>query len=73
MKQEEMESKLHEMTQLALELDLERAGQSRERARARVMLRDDVISCEIRADGTLLCVDYNGVRTIRPAGWRGRA
>ncbi len=73
MEPDEMEAKLHKMTQLSLELDEVRTRQARERARARVMLRDDVISCEVRADGTLLCVDYNGVRTIRPAGWRGRA
>ncbi len=69
----EMEAKLHKMTQLAIELNEVRTDQAHERARARVMLRDDVVSCEIRSDGTLLCTDYNGVITMRPAGWRGRA
>ncbi len=73
MKPDEMEAKLHEMTQLALELDEERKLQSHERARARVLLRDDVVSCEIRPDGTLRCLDVNGTYTLRPAGWRGRA
>lgn len=72
MKPEEMEAKLHEVTQLRLELDLERDQQARERARARVMLRDDVVSCEVREDGTLLCLNTDGSTTLRPAGWRGR-
>ncbi len=69
----EMEAKLHEMTQLALELDEERTLQARERARDRVMRRDDVVACEVREDGTLLCTGYDGSVTLRPAGWRGRA
>ncbi len=73
MKPEEMEAKLHEMTQLAFELDEERSTQARARARARVMLRDDVISCTIREDGTLECVGADGSVTIRPAGWRARS
>ncbi len=73
MKPEEMEAKLHKMTQLALELDEERSLQARERARARVMLRDDVVSCEVRPDGTLLSLNIDGSSTLRPAGWRGRA
>ncbi len=73
MNQEEMEAKLHKMTQLSLELDEVRTKQSRERARARVMLRDDVISCEVREDGTLMCLTIDGTQVLRPAGWRGRA
>ncbi len=73
MKSDEMEAKLHKMTQLALELDLERKSQSHERARQRVLLRDDVVSCEVREDGTLLCTDTQGRKILRPAGWRGRA
>ncbi len=73
MKKSEMEAKLHKMTQLALELDLERRAQSHERARARVMRRDDVASCEIREDGTLLCTDHEGRQVLRAAGWRGRS
>ncbi len=73
MQHDEMEAKLHRMTELKLELEAVREQQARERARARVMLRDDVVSCEIREDGTLLCVDFNGIVCIRPAGWRGRA
>ncbi len=73
MKQEEMEAKLHEMTQLALELSDERELQARSRARDRVMRRDDVITCEIRPDGTLRCLTADGTWTLRPAGWRGRA
>ncbi len=73
MKPEEMEAKLHKMTQLTLELDEERTRQAHERARDRVMRRDDVVSCEIREDGTLLCTGYDGSVTLRPAGWRGRA
>ncbi len=73
MKPDEMEAKLHTMTQLALELDEERTLQARERARARVLLRDDVVSCEIRSDGTLRCLSSDGTYTLRPAGWRGRA
>ncbi len=73
MKPDEMEAKLHKMTQLALELDVERQRQAHERARARVMLRDDVVSCEIRPDGTLLSLNSDGSSTLRPAGWRGRA
>ncbi len=69
----EMEEKLHKMTQLALELDEVRIDQARERARARVMLRDDVVSCEIRSDGTLLSLNTDGSYTLRPAGWRGRS
>ncbi len=73
MKPKEMEEKLHEMTQLALELDQERTLQAHVRARDRVMLRDDVISCEIRPDGTLRSLGSDGLYTLRPAGWRGRA
>ncbi len=73
MKPDEMEAKLHEMTQLALELDEVRTRQSHERARDRVMRRDDVVSCEIRPDGTLRCLDVRGNYTLRPAGWRGRS
>lgn len=46
--------------------------QAGERALARVMLRDDIVSCELRSDGTLESVDINGHTTIRPGGWRGR-
>ncbi len=70
---EEMEAKLHTMTQLALEMDLERKSQAHERARARCLLRDDVVSVELREDGTLLCTGYDGSVCLRPAGWRGRA
>ncbi len=73
MKPEEMEAKLHQMTQLALELDLVRVSQAHERARQRVLLRDDVVSCEVRKDGTLLSLNIDGSSTLRPAGWRGRA
>ncbi len=73
MKPDEMEAKLHEMTQLALELDEERSLQARRRARERVLLRDDVVSCEIRPDGTLRSLSVDGTYTLRPAGWRGRA
>ncbi len=73
MKPEEMEEKLHAMTQLALELDLERVSQAHERARQRVLLRDDVVSCEVRKDGTLLSLNSDGSSTLRPAGWRARA
>ncbi len=73
MKPDEMEAKLHKMTQLALELDLERKSQSHERARQRCLLRDDVISCVVREDGTLMCTDQQGRQVLRPAGWRGRA
>ncbi len=73
MKPDEMEAKLHELTQLRLELDGERELQARSRARDRVLLRDDVVSVEIRPDGTLRCLDVQGTYTIRPAGWRGRA
>ncbi len=72
MKPDEMEAKLHEMTKLALELDVERTAQAHERARARVVLRDDVVSCEVRPDGTLLSLGIDGSYTLRPAGWRGR-
>ncbi len=70
---EEMEAKLHLKTQLELELGDERELQARSRARDRVMRRDDVVSCEIRPDGTMLCTGFDGSVTIRPAGWRGRA
>ncbi len=73
MESKEMEAKLHKMTQLALELDEVRTDQARRRARDRVLLRDDVISCEIRPDGTLLSQNSDGSSTLRPAGWRGRA
>ncbi len=73
MKPDEMEAKLHKMTQLALELDEVRIDQARRRARERVLLRDDVVSCEIRPDGTLLSKNSDGSTTLRPAGWRGRA
>ncbi len=72
MKPKEMEAKLHEMTKLAQELNEVRTREAHERARARVMLRDDVISCEIREDGTLLSLDITGTYVIRPGGWRGR-
>ncbi len=73
MKQDEMEAKLHELTEIRRELDLERELQARARARDRVMLRDDVVSVEIRPDGTMLCLNVDGSSTLRPAGWRGRA
>ncbi len=73
MDQKEMEAKLHEMAQLSLELDEVRTAQAHVRARDRVMLRADVISCEIRPDGTLLSLNSDGSSTLRPAGWRGRA
>ncbi len=73
MDQKEMEAKLHKMTQLSLELDEVRTFQSRERARARCLLREDVLSCEVREDGTLLCTTFDGTQVLRPAGWRGRA
>ncbi len=47
--------------------------QANERAAARCMLRDDVTHVEIRPDGTLLCTDWSGQKTLRPAGWRGRS
>ncbi len=51
----------------------ERELQAWDRARDRVMLRDDVVTCHIREDGTLECTGVDGSVTIRPAGWRGRA
>ncbi len=50
-----------------------RRQQAHERAAARCLLRDDVTEVEIRPDGTLLCTDYEGRQTLRPAGWRGRS
>lgn len=50
-----------------------RLDQARERAAARCMLRDDVLSVELREDGTILCTGYNGDVTLRLGGWRGRS
>jgi len=72
MEHDEMEAKLHQLTLLREELEVSRTYEAYERARARVMLRDDVVSCEVREDGTLCCVDTSGNRILRPAGWRGR-
>ncbi len=73
MDKKEMEAKVHELAQLSFELSEVRTAQANVRARDRVMLRDDVVTCEIRPDGTLRSMDINGTYTIRPAGWRGRA
>jgi len=73
MKPDEMEAKLHELTVLRQELEDNRRWEAHERARARVMLRDDVVSCTVRPDGTLLSLNGDGSSTLRPAGWRGRA
>ncbi len=69
---EELEAQMHLVYVGQAVLDHERKLQAWDRARDRVMLRDDVVSCHIREDGTLESVDVNGHTTIRPAGWRGR-
>ncbi len=51
----------------------ERKLQAWDRARDRVMRRDDVVTVHTREDGTMECLGYDGSVTLRPAGWRGRA
>ncbi len=70
---EQLELLMHDLHVAEATVALERKLQAWDRARDRVMLRDDVASCHIREDGTLECTGYDGVVTYRPAGWRGRA
>lgn len=73
MEKEELEALVHEVHEKRLLLDNERKIQAAARAAARCLLRDDVASVEIRADGTLWCTDHEGRKTLRAAGWRGRS
>ncbi len=73
-KQLELDDEILRMVALHREATAKaRRDQANERAKARCMLRDDVAHVVIRPDGTLLCTDIEGVETLRPAGWRGRA
>ncbi len=70
---EQLELLMHDVHVGEAILARERELQAWDRARDRVMRRDDVASCHIRPDGTLECTGYDGSVTLRPAGWRGRA
>ncbi len=67
-----LEDLMHRVHEDSRTLAKAREREAHERALARVLLRDDVMSCHIRDDGTLESVDLSGHTTIRPAGWRGR-
>ncbi len=68
----QMELDMHAVHEAQLRLTLARKQQAHERALARCLLRDDVVSAELREDGSILCTDFNGRETLRMAGWRGR-
>ncbi len=68
-----MEQVMAEVAEGEMLLARVREDQARDRAAARVMLRDDVTHVEVREDGTMWCTDYRGRQVLRPAGWRGRS
>ncbi len=67
-----IESIMHHVYEGQLELDKFRRDEANDRAVARCLARGDVMTAELREDGSILCTGYNGRQIIRMAGWRGR-
>ncbi len=67
---EELMHRIHEDQRELRDAQKEAAN---DRAVHRCLLRDDVLTAELREDGSILCTSFDGSQTLRMAGWRGRA
>lgn len=68
-----LEDAMHAIAEHAKLVARVRRDAANDRAVVRCLARDDVLTAELREDGTILCTDHEGRQVLRPAGWRGRS